>query len=141
MTFPTSVVISTDNLDSSSDDPSLARADLLTTVQAVNAIIASADTMLGVPTLDGNAQIKPEQMPNSIEPDTLTLAPGDGIVKIEDRARLQIKTAAQVLAWTDPAVGDMCLIADDLTGANPKLAMYDGSDWRYVALSTWTVVS
>ncbi len=141
MAFPSGTSISTANLDSASDDPSLARANLLTAVQTLNQLIASENSASGVAVLDGNAQLDTAHIPPEISPTTLTLSPVDGIVKVEDRVRLQIKTAAQVLAWADPAVGDMCLIATDLTGASPKLAMYDGTNWRYVALSTWTIVT
>ncbi len=141
MAFPSGTSISTANLDSASDDPSLARANLLTAVQTLNQLIASENSASGVAVLDGNAQLDTAHIPPEISPTTLTLSPVDGIVKVEDRVRLQIKTAAQVLAWADSAVGDMCLIATDLTGASPKLAMYDGTNWRYVALSTWTIVT
>jgi hypothetical protein len=142
MTFPSGVSVTTSNLDSGSDDPSQARANLLTAVQTLNQLVASENIAYGVAVLNGSAQIAPEHIPASLAPSsTLYLQPTGGIVKVEDRVRLQIKTAAQVLAWTDSTVGDMCLIADDLTGATPKLAMYDGSHWRYLALSTWTQVT
>jgi hypothetical protein len=141
MAFPSGTTISTSNLDSASDDPSQARANLLTAVQTLNQLIASENGANGVAVLDGNGQLDGSHLPITIDPTSLILAPQDGIVKVEDRVRLQIKTAAQVLAWDDPAVGDMCLIATDLTGASPKLAMYDGTNWKYVALSSWTTVT
>jgi len=140
MTFPTTTA-STTNLDAGTDSPSSARADLLLALQLLNQIIQSADLASGVPTLDSGGLLKGNQMPLSINPSTLTLAPTSAVVKIEDRLRLQIMTHAQILALSDPTVGDMCLACTDLTGAAPKLAMYDGTNWKYVALSTWTTLT
>lgn len=141
MAFPSGTQITTANLDSASDDPSLARVNLLSAVQTLNQLIASENSASGVAVLDGNAQLDTAHLPPEISPSTLTLSPVDGIVKVEDRVRLQIKTHAQILAWADPAVGDMALAATDLTGASPKLCMYDGTNWRYIALSTWTILT
>ena len=141
MAFPSGTSISTSNLDSSGDDPSLARVNLLSAVQTLNQLIASENGASGVAVLDGNAQLDTSHLPPEISPSTLTLSPTDGIVKIEDRVRLQIKTHAQILAFASPIVGDMALAATDLTGASPKLAMYDGTNWRYLALSTWTILT
>lgn len=142
MAFPTGVSVSTANLDSSADDPSAARANLLTAVQTLNQLIASKDLANGVPVLNGSAQILSSQLPNSFTPSgTLTLAPADAVVKIEDVLRLQIIPKATVLALSGSVIGDLCLAADDLTGANPKLAMYDGTNWKYVALSSWTTLT
>jgi len=142
MAFPTGVSISEANLNSSADDPSLARADLLQAIQTLNQLIASKDQALGVPVLNGSGQINSSQFPNSFTPTgNLTLAPVDGVVKIEDILRLQIVPKATLIARSGSVIGDVALAADDLTGANPKLAMYDGTNWKYVALSSWTTLT
>ena len=142
MAFPTGIAISEDNLNSGADDPSLARADLLQAIQVLNQLIASQDQALGVPVLNGSGQLLSAQFPNSFTPSgALTLAPADAIVKIEDVLRLQIIPKATVLALTGSVIGDVCLAADDLTGANPKLAMYDGTNWKYLALSSLTTLT
>lgn len=140
MTFPTTTA-STTNLDAGTDSPASARADLYLALQLLNQIIESADLAGGVPLLDGGGLLQGDQMPLAISPANLTLAPSDAVVKIEDRLRLQIMTHAQILALADPTVGDMCLACTDLTGASPKLAMYDGTNWKYIALSTWTTLT
>ena len=142
MAFPTGVSVSTSNLDSSADDPSAARANLLTAVQTLNQLIASKDQANGVPVLNGSGQILSSQFPNSFTPSgNLTLAPADGFIKIEDVLRLQIVPKATLIAMSGVVIGDMALAADDLTGANPKLAMYDGTNWKYLALSSWTTLT
>lgn len=139
MTFPTTTA-STANLDAGSDSPASARADLYLALQLLNQIIESADLADGVPLLDGSGQLQGSQIPSSVSPANLTLAPTDAVVKIEDRLRLQIMTVTQILALGDPTIGDMCLACTDLTGADPKLAMYDGSEWKYLALADWTTL-
>lgn len=142
MTFPTGQVIPTNNLDSATAKPSDARADILLAVETINTIVADADGPYGVPVLDGAGQIQSSQLPAQYSPgDDLVLSPTTAIVKIQDVLRLQIMPKANVLALTGSVVGDLVLAADDLTGANPKLAMFDGTNWKYVALSTWTTLS
>lgn len=142
MTFPTGQVIPTTNLSSSTAKPSDARPDLLLAVETINTIVADADSALGIPVLDGIGQIKSSQLPAQYSPsDDLVLAPTTAIVKIQDVLRLQVLPKANVLALTGSVVGDLVLAADDLTGANPKLAMFDGTNWKYVALSSWTTLS
>jgi hypothetical protein len=141
MTFPTTTA-STANLDAGSDSPASARADLYLALQLLNQIIESADLADGVPLLDGSGKLQGTQIPSSVSPSTLTLAPTDAVVKIEDRLRLQIMTHAQILALADPTVGDMCLACTDLTGAAPKLVMYNGTVWKIVStLSSATTLT
>ena len=141
MTFPTGQVIPTSNLNSSSAKPSDARADLLLAVETINTIVADSDAAYGVALLDGSAQIKSAQLPAQYSPsDDLVLAPVTAIVKIQDVLRLQILPKANVLALSGSTVGDMVLAADDLTGANPKIAFFDGTNWKYLALSTLTTL-
>lgn len=142
MTFPTGQVITTSNLSSASAKPSDARADLLLAVETINTIVADADGPYGVPILDSIGQIQSDQLPAQYAPsDDLVLSPTTGIVKIQDVLRLQILPKADVLALTGSAIGDMVLAADDLTGANPKIAFYDGTNWKYLALSSMTTLS
>ena len=68
MTFPTGTTISTANLDSTADDPSLARVDLYNTVVAVNSIIASANAADGVLVLDGANKVPVAQFPTTLNP-------------------------------------------------------------------------
>ena len=143
MTFPTGTQIATINLDSGSDSPASARADLLSAVETLNLVTAEVNTALNVVVLDSNGLLPDTAMPSTYAPNNnLTLAPTTGIVKIEDYLRLQIIPKATVLAAVDMTIGDMALAADDLTGANPKLCMYNGTVWKIVAtLSTATTLT
>lgn len=143
MTFPTGTQIATINLDSGSDSPASARADLLSAVETLNLVTAEVNTALNVVVLDSNGLLPDTAMPSTYAPsNNLTLAPTTGIVKIEDYLRLQIITKAAVLANTNMTIGDMALAADDLTGVNAKLCMYDGTVWKIIAtLSTATTLT
>tara|TARA_B100002019_G_scaffold111531_1_gene95942 strand:- start:2199 stop:2987 length:789 start_codon:yes stop_codon:yes gene_type:complete len=54
--------INTEHLDSAVDSPSDARADLLTAIQKLNAIIASIDSNFGVASLNSSGKVKSSQM-------------------------------------------------------------------------------
>ena len=143
MTFPTGVQIATVTLANGAASPSAARAELLTAVQTLNAITAETNTANNVVVLDSIGLLPPTAMPNDISPDNnLTLSPGTGIVKIEDYLRLQILPKATVLANVNMSIGDIALVADDFTGANAKVCMYDGSVWKIITtLSTATTLT
>lgn len=134
MAFPNTQV-STANLDSDSDSPSLARVDLYTAVTALNTIIAGSNSANGVCVLNAGGTIASSQVPLTVTPNgTLTLAPTTGVVKIEDVLRLQTQTTAQVEALTG-TVGDIVYTTDGDAGA-ACLAVYDGSAWRVVRFMT-----
>jgi len=134
MAFP-NTQISTANLDSDADSPSLARADLYTAVTSLNTIIADANSADGVCVLNAAGTIDGDQMPVSVTPTgTLTLAPSTGVVKIENILRMQTQTTAQVEALTG-TTGDVVYTTDGDAG-QPCLAVYDGSNWRVVRFMT-----
>ena len=134
MTFPTGNSVDTTNLSAGTGNPATARADLLNMANYVNAIIASANQALGTCVLNASGQIASSMVPAAFSPSgILTLSPATGKVKIEDVLRLQVHSKAQVLALTDNAVGDIVVSADDLTGANAQLCVYDGTVWKIFA--------
>ena len=65
MAFPTSQ-IDTTNLDSATDDPSLARADLFDAVTSLNSIIADANGNNGVVVANASGKITATKLPNTI---------------------------------------------------------------------------
>lgn len=142
MTFPSGTTLNTSNLDSSADDPSLARADLLATVEAVNAIIDSENSASGVVVLTASGRIPSGVMPSQITlpagQGAQVINPGDGIVNIRDYLRLQPLFKVDVEAFEDMALGDMCLIQDGGASSDPVLAFYTGSKWVYLALADMT---
>ena len=141
MTFPTGQVIPTTNLSASTAKPSDARADLLTAVETINTIVADAGSAYGVVVLDGSGQVDSSQLPSQYAPnDDLVLAPTTSIVKIQDILRLQQLTKANILAITGSVVGDV-VMATDAAAGDPAVCFFDGTNWKYLALSSLTTVA
>lgn len=135
MTFPTGTTISTNNLDSPNDNPSLARADLYDLVVAVNQLIASANGNSGVLVLNSSAQVPGANLPSNYTIDgTLTLNPSSAITNMSNVLRLQQLAVADLgvtTGTTAPTAGDVVYLTDGDAGA-PCLGIYNGSNWRVV---------
>lgn len=136
MTFPTGTTISTANLDSPDDDPSLARADLYNLAVAVNDIIASANSSQGVLILDAGGKVAGSLLPATFTTTAgnIALNPNSGVVSLQKVLRLsQIVTAdlGSVTGTTAPSAGDICYLTDGDAG-DPCLAVYNGSNWRVI---------
>lgn len=130
MTFPTAT-ISTDNLDSATDDPSAARVDLLDAVEKLNTIIDEADGADGVAILNGSGLIKNEQIPDTISTvGTLTLAPTSGVVNIQDVLRLTMYSKEIILSFDANVAGDMIMCSNVGAVDTPGIAFFDGTDWK-----------
>jgi hypothetical protein len=143
MTFPSGSQVSTTELDSGSGSPANARAQILSAMQNLNLITAEVNTIGNVVVLDSAGQVPSTSIPQNITPsNNLTLAPTTGVVKIEDYLRMQIVTKATVLALTTQTIGDIVFVADDLTGTNAKLCMYNGTVWKIIGtLSSLTTLT
>jgi hypothetical protein len=140
MTFPTGQSISTLNLDSPNDDPSLARVDLYNMAVAVNDIIASANAAQGVLILDGTGKVAATLLPATFQTASggITIQPNNGVVSIQKVLRLaQIYTAdlGSATGTTSPSAGDLCYLVDGDAGT-PCLASYDGTKWRVLRFMT-----
>lgn len=140
MTFPTGTTISTANLDSADDDPSLARADLYNLAVAVNDIIASANSAQGVLILNASGKVAGAYLPATYTTDSgsITLQPNSGVVSLQKVLRLsQIYTAdlGATTGTTSPSAGDLCYLVDGDAG-QPCLGCYDGTKWRIVRFMT-----
>jgi hypothetical protein len=139
MTFPTGTSIATANLDSSDDDPSLARADLYNLVVAVNQLIASANIASGVLVLDGSGKVGVSYLPSTFsQTGTLALQPSAGIVSVNRVLRLsQTYTAdlGSATGTTSPTAGDICYLVDGDAG-QPCVGIYNGSAWKVLRLMT-----
>ena len=132
MTFPTATV-TTANLDSATDDPSLARADLLDAVQKLNTIITDGGTASGVALLDGSGYLPSSQLNPQITNTSgdITLAPNSGVVNIQNILRLSQFPTATILTFTGNVSGDMVMCSNvGNIAANPGVAFYNGSAWR-----------
>lgn len=142
MAFPSATVIDTTNLDSSADDPSLARADLYDLAVAVNSIIDSENSANGVLVLNGNAQITSSQVPATISvTGNQTLSPSTGVVKIDDLLRLPTQTLSELNTnHASPQAGDVVALSDGNAGAF-GLAVYNGSDWKVITTGATAATS
>lgn len=139
MAFPTASVTTT-NLDAGTDDPSLARADLLDAVQKLNTIISEGGAANGVALLNSSAKLNANQMPATITATGVqVLNPSSGVVHIQDVLRLTSKTTAQLNALS-PNEGDIAYCSDGNAGAK-TMAVYDGSNWKVVALGATIATS
>ena len=134
MAFPTSQV-TTDNLDAGTDDPSLARVDLLDAVQKLNTIISEGGAANGVALLSSSGKLSATQMPAQITSTGVqVINPTSGVVNIQNVLRLSPLTTTELNALTSVA-GDLayCSSGSDSSG-EPCLALYDGTDWRAITL-------
>jgi hypothetical protein len=135
MAFPTSQ-IDTTNLDSATDDPSLARADLYDAVTALNSIIADKNAANGVLVLGSTGKITATQLPATItSTGTQVFNPTNGVVNIQNVLRLSSLTVAQANALTTNTTGDIAMISDGDAGSL-CVAVYDGTNWKRIALGT-----
>jgi len=139
MTFPTGTVISTANVDSPDDDPSLARGDIYNLIVAVNQLIASVNSANGVLALDNSAKVSTAYIPGTISvTGDQTISPSNGIISLRNVLRMRQITFVQLgtmAGTTSPSSGDIVYLTDGDAG-NPCLAVYNGSAWRTVRLGT-----
>lgn len=132
MTFPTASV-NTTNLDSATDDPSAARADLLDAVQKLNTIITEGGAASGVAILDGSGYVPVAQIPPTISTSSSTISfqPGSGVVQINNVLRLNQLPTATILTFTGNVSGDMVMCSNvGNIASNPGVAFYNGSVWK-----------
>jgi hypothetical protein len=139
MSFPTGSQVSTQHLDSSSDDPSQARSSLLLAVQNLNEIVAGAGVASGVALLDASGLLPGTQIPNVIETTSnISLQPTTRIVKIDAVLRLQPVTTDELLAIANITLGDVAFVSDGDSGA-PCLAVFAQSQWNVIPFITGTI--
>ena len=135
MAFPTAEV-STTNLDAGTDDPSLARADILDAVQKLNTIISEVGAANGVALLTSGGKLTGTQMPTQITATGVqVLNPTSGVVNIQNILRLSGRTTAELNALSSQA-GDVAFCTDggDDSAGVGCIAVYDGNDWRAIQL-------
>lgn len=134
MAFPSGTTVPTTHLDSSTDSPALARADLLTAVEAVNDIIASENAANGVVVLNGSAELPTALLPQTVTKASFSIEPSNRIVQIIDCLRLPAKNLADVADdLPSPQVGDLIALLDGDAGS-PCLAMWNGTNWKVIQL-------
>ena len=133
MAFPTTQ-IDTTNLDSQTDSPAAARADLYNAVVALNTIISEGNGANGVAVLNGDGRLNGAQMPQSITPaGGLTLAPANSIVTLNSVLRMNPLNVTQVNLLVASVEGDTVFVENGDAGS-PCIAVYDGTDWLKITL-------
>lgn len=139
MTFPTGQQINTSHLDSDSDDPSLARVDLLALAQAVNQIIAGANAASGVMVLDSSALVPVTNINGYMQvTGDISLRPSSGVINVRNVLRLNQLSVADLgsaVGTTSPVAGDVCYLLDGDAG-QACIGAYDGAAWRVLRFQT-----
>jgi hypothetical protein len=135
MAWANSANIVTTNLDNSSDNPSLARADLYAALVELSTVIQARGAANGIPELDINQLIPNTQIPDTLVSRTgfnLVLSPDTGRVVVDDVLHLTPLTVTQVNSKIAIA-GDVVYCSNGAAG-NPCVAVYNGTAWKVVAL-------
>ena len=127
----------TTNVDSASDDPSLAREDIYNAMLELQAVINGRGSASGVASLDTSSLVPAAQLPNTIESsvgNNLILAPDTTRVAIQDIINLNPKTVTELNALS-AIQGDVAYCSDGDAGSK-CIAVYDGSAWKVVGLGS-----
>ena len=140
MSFPASTTqISTEHLDSNSDSPGLARADLYQTVTLLNEIIAGQNGVNGVVVLDSNASLPSTKLPQTIAWEGVgnqIIAPTSQVVEVQSILRLSplFKSQIQALTTASLQTGYLAYCSDISTGTS-GVVLWNGSAWKIVSFS------
>ena len=134
MAWATSSNVSTDNVDSATDNPADARADIYNAFLELIKVIDGRGTANGVASLDSTTKVPAAQLPTTLVSTTgdITLQPNTSRTSFEDFINLQPIDHASLPA--SPSKGDVVFLTTDSTPTTQnKLIYYDGSGWKYVA--------
>jgi hypothetical protein len=139
MAWPTNANnISTANLDSGTDNPASARADLKAALDEITNIINGRNEASGVAGLNASSKITNTQLPDTIISSSsadLTLTPNTGRLNINSVIKLNPQTRAQLYARGDLQDGMIAMASDgDSTVDTP--VYYAGGVWRYFSDNT-----
>lgn len=136
--------VTTNHLNSATDDPSQARVELYNALTELEAVINGRNTANGVAGLDSSTLIPAALLPDTLTSSTgtdLTLDPDSERVNIEDVLNLNPNTVSELEAFSAEA-GDIAYCSDGDTGV-PCLAVSLGetdsngnSIWYRVSLGS-----
>ena len=142
MAWITTGNISTANLDADTDSPLSARPDLKAALDELIVAGNARGQADGVASLDSSTLVPNTQLPNTLissGSNNLTLDPGSGKVAIQDVLNLNPRTVTQLNALTS-AEGDIAYCSNGNAGSK-TIAVYDGSNWKVVALGATIATS
>jgi hypothetical protein len=134
MPWANSTNVSTDNVNSASDNPADARADIEAAFLELKNVIAGRGTASGVASLDSTTKVPAAQLPSTLTSTTgnISLQPANERVSVSSFVNLA--PVAHASLPTSPAQGDVAFLTTDSTPATQnRLVYYDGSGWKYVA--------
>lgn len=130
--------VTTVNLDSSSDDPSLARAEIYAALLELQAVIGGRNTASGVAPLDASSLVPAANLPNTLVSsagNNLLLQPTTGIVGINYLLNLTDKTVSNLEALTP--VPNMIAMCSNGDGGGYCLAVYTGDNDAGTGYPIW----
>jgi len=119
MGWGTASNVTTNHLNSATDDPSQARVELYNALVELEAVINGRNTANGVAGLDASSLIPAALLPDTLQSSTgtdLTLQPDGERVNIEDVLNLNPNTVAELEAFAVEA-GDIAYCSDGDAGA------------------------
>ena len=130
--------IATGNVDSGSDNPASARADIKAAMDELTAVINGRNAADGVAGLNSSSKITNTQLPDIIISSSstdLTLTPNTGTVNINSVLQMNPQTRVQLYARSDLADGMIGVCSNgDSTVDTP--VYYAGGVWRFFSDNT-----
>jgi len=119
MGWGTAANVTTNHLNSATDDPSQARVELYNALVELLAVINGRNTANGVAGLDAGGKVPNTILPNTLissATNDLTITPATGRMTIQNIVNLTPRTVAQLEALTATA-GDLAYCSDGAAGS------------------------
>jgi len=136
--------IITTNLDSASDSPASARADLKLALDELANVINGRGEASGVAPLNSSSKVTNTYLPDTFVSSSgidILLQPDTNRVNVEDVINLTPLTLAQLAsAIPTPEEGDVAYATNGDAGSK-CLVVYDGTNWKVVSLGATAATS
>ena len=134
MTWGNAGNVSTTNLDSGTDSPAAARADIKAAFDELSNVINGRGTTSGVAPLDASSKITAAYLPDEINSSSgqdLVIDPATSVVTIENIVKLTPQTTAQLNAVAAPQEGMIAFCSDAGDSAGVGIPVYyTGGQWK-----------
>tara|TARA_A100001201_G_scaffold143421_1_gene144991 strand:- start:840 stop:1289 length:450 start_codon:yes stop_codon:yes gene_type:complete len=133
MAWPTdSTGVTTANLDSASDNPASARAEIYNGFLELQKVIDGRGQASGVAALDASSYVAQSQINPTITTSStdITLSPNTNMVQVNNF--LNLNPVAYASLPSSPAMGDIAFLTTDGGGATQNQPIYyNGTRWNY----------
>ena len=134
MTWGNAGNVSTTNLDSGTDSPAAARADIKAAFDELSNVINGRGSASGVAPLDASSKITAAYLPDEINSSSgqdLVIDPATSVVTIENIVKLTPQTTAQLNAVAAPQEGMIAFCSDAGDSAGVGIPVYyTGGQWK-----------